>query len=106
MVVRWGWGWSGGGGEMTPFPPPPPATWGGGGVSVQQVVILGGVEVHGSTGAVQQLLVAAGAGDAVVAAVARPAVARPAVARAAVQLLRLHLATQGPATRTAHHRRG
>jgi len=64
------------------------------------------VEVHGGAGAVEQLLVAAGAGDAVVAAVARPAVARPAVARpavarAAVQLLRLHLATQGPASGTA-----
>lgn len=59
-------------------------TWGGS-VPIQQVVILGGVEVHDDAGSIQQLLVAAGAGDAVVAV--------PAVA-SVVQLLRLHLATR------------
>lgn len=46
-------------------------TWGGS-VPVQQVVVLGGVEVHDDACSIQQLLVAAGAGDAVVAV---PAVA-------------------------------
>ena len=59
-------------------------TWGGS-VPIQQVFILGGVEVHDDAGSIQQLLVAAGAGDAVVAV--------PAVA-SVVQLLRLHLATR------------
>lgn len=59
-------------------------TWGGS-VPIQQVVVLGGVEVHDDAGSIQQLLVAAGAGDAVVAV--------PAVA-SVVQLLRLHLATR------------
>lgn len=55
-------------------------TWRG--VSVEQVVVLGGVEVHDDAGAIEQLLVTAGAGDAVVAV--------PAVA-SVKQLLRLHL---------------
>lgn len=59
-------------------------TWGGS-VPIQQVVVLGGVEVHDDAGSIQQLLVAAGAGDAVVAV--------PAVT-SVVQLLRLHLATR------------
>ena len=59
-------------------------TWGGR-VPIQQVIVLGGVEVHDGAGSIQQLLVAAGAGDAVVAV--------PAVA-SVVQLLRLHLATR------------
>lgn len=46
-------------------------TWGGS-VPIQQVVILSGVEVHDDAGSIQQLLVAAGAGNAVVAV---PAVA-------------------------------
>lgn len=46
-------------------------TWGGS-VPIQQVVIFGGVEVHDDAGSIQQLLVTAGAGDAVVAV---PAVA-------------------------------
>lgn len=57
-------------------------TWGGS-IPVQQVVVLCGVKVHDAAGSIQQLLVAAGAGDAVVAV--------PAVA-SVVQLLRLHLA--------------
>lgn len=59
-------------------------TWGGS-VSVQEVVVFCGVEVHDDAGSIQQLLVAAGAGYAVVAV--------PAVA-SVVQLLRLHLATR------------
>ncbi len=59
-------------------------TWGGS-VPIQQVVVLCGVEVHDDAGSIQQLLVATGAGDAVVAV--------PAVA-SVVQLLRLHLATR------------
>lgn len=56
-----------GGGIWYPVLP----TWGGS-VPIQQVVVLGGVEVHDDAGSIQQLLVAAGAGDAVVAV---PAVA-------------------------------
>ncbi len=56
-------------------------------VPVEQVVVLGGVEVHDDAGTIEELLVAAGAGDAVVAA--------SAVA-SAEQLLRLHLATRQP----------
>lgn len=59
-------------------------TWGGS-VPIEQVVILGGMEVHDDAGSIQQLLVTAGAGDAVVAV--------PAVA-SVVELLRLHLATR------------
>lgn len=59
-------------------------TWGGS-VPIQQVVILSGVEVHDDASSIQQLLVTAGAGDAVVAV--------PAVA-SVVELLRLHLATR------------
>lgn len=58
-------------------------TWGG--VPVQQAVVLGGVEVHDDAGSIQQLLVAAGAGNAVVAV---------AVVAPGAQLCRLHLATQ------------
>lgn len=59
-------------------------TWGGS-VPIEQVVVLGGVEVHDDASSIQQLLVAAGAGDAVVAVSAVASV---------VQLLRLHLATR------------
>lgn len=57
-------------------------TWGGS-IPVQQVVIFSGVEVHDNTGSIKQLLVTAGAGDAVVTV--------PAVS-SVIQLLRLHLA--------------
>ncbi len=56
-------------------------------VPVEQVVVLGGVEVHDDAGTIEELFVAAGAGDAVVAV--------PAVA-SVEQLLRLHLATRQP----------
>lgn len=46
-------------------------TWGGS-VPIQQVIVLCGVEVHDDACSIQQLLVAAGTGDAVVAV---PAVA-------------------------------
>lgn len=59
-----------------------PTWWGS--VAIQQVVVLCGVEVHDDAGSIQQLLVTAGTGDAVVAV--------PAVA-SVVQLLWLHLAT-------------
>lgn len=57
-------------------------TWGGS-VPIQQVVIFSGVEVHDDAGSIKQLLVTAGAGDAVVTV--------PAVS-SVIQLLRLHLA--------------
>lgn len=57
-------------------------TWGGS-IPIQQVVIFSGVEVHDNTGSIKQLLVTAGAGDAVVTV--------PAVS-SVIQLLRLHLA--------------
>lgn len=56
----------------------------GGSVPIEQVVVLSGVEVHDDAGSIQQLLVTAGAGNAVVAVSAVASV---------VQLLRLHLAT-------------
>ena len=56
-------------------------TWGGS-IPIQQVVILCGVKVHDDTGSIQQLLVTAGAGDAVIAVSAVSSV---------VELLRLHL---------------
>lgn len=59
-----------------------PTRWGS--VAIQQVVVLCGVEVHDDAGSIQQLLVTAGTGDAVVAV--------PAVT-SVVQLLWLHLAT-------------
>lgn len=66
-------------------------------VSIEQVVILGGVEVHDDAGAIEQLLVTAGTGDAVVAV--------PAVA-SVKQLLRLHLdvwCPENPNTNTHTH---
>lgn len=62
-------------------------------VSIEQVVVLGGVEVHDDAGAIEQLLVTAGAGDAVVAV--------PAVA-SVKQLLRLHLVVWRPAKHDTH----
>lgn len=59
-----------------------PTRWGS--IAIQQVVVLCGVEVHDDAGSIQQLLVTAGTGDAVVAV--------PAVT-SVVQLLWLHLAT-------------
>lgn len=56
-------------------------------VPVEQVVVFGGVEVHDDAGTIEELLVAAGAGDAVVAVPAEASVE---------QLLRLHLAARHP----------
>lgn len=58
-------------------------TWGGS-VPIQQVVVFSSVEVHDDASSIKQLLVTAGAGDAVVAVSAVASV---------VELLRLHLAT-------------
>lgn len=63
-------------------------------VSIQQVVVLCGVEVHDDAGAIEQLLIAAGAGDAVVAV--------PAVA-SVKQLLRLHLDVWHPENNNNTH---
>lgn len=71
-------GWGAIGYPVLPVSP----TWGGS-VPIQQVVIFSGVEVHDDAGSIKQLLVTAGAGDAVVTV--------PAVS-SVIQLLRLHLA--------------